>query len=312
MNQGVRREFCDTSGSPMGFRGCYPYESAFVFDSPALFSGVHLLFAGMEVGMRRVYCLCRFFVLAAGLIVCLTYSYAAGWDVSPDPRVGGYAARAVIGTVQSAPITPRANFAPEPDVVYPFSEYLVKLAYGTTFLTLTPLDYATLEVSAPFKRYSMMTPWGTWFSEFQFALLGSYVIYRESDADRAHNRNFRSGYELGGLPKLRFTFPCKSVSLDAYVEGGVGIDYVTETYRNAGSRWNWLLLSGFGLQKSLRGNAIMSLGVQWRHISNASMWGTSNEIHSHNPGTNMIQSLVTFRYPFWERLSSSVLDQLSK
>ncbi len=252
--------------------------------------------------MRRLYNLCRFFGLAAGLIVCLTYSHAAGWDISPDPRLGGYAARAVMGTVQSAPIPPRANFVPKPCVVHPFSEYLVKLAYGTTFLTLTPLDYATLEVTAPFKRYSMMTPWGTWFSEFHFALLGSFVIYRESDADRAHNRNFRSGYEMGGLPKLRFTFPCRSVSLDAYFEGGVGIDYVTETYRNAGSRWNWLLLSGFGLQKSIRGNAIMSLGVQWRHISNASMWGTSNEIHSHNPGTNMIQGLVTFRYPFWEGL----------
>ncbi|MBI4966162.1 MAG: acyloxyacyl hydrolase [Desulfomonile tiedjei] len=144
----------------------------------------------------------------------------------------------------------------------------------------------------------MMTPWGPWFTEFQFALLGSYVIYRESAADRTHNRNFRCGYELGGLPKLRFTFPCRYVHWDAYVEGGVGIDYVTETYRNAGSRWNWLLLAGFGLQKSIGENAIVSLGVQWRHISNASMWGTSNEIHSHNPGTNMIQGLVAFRYPF--------------
>ena len=205
--QGVRREFCDTSGTPRGFRGCCLYESAFVFVGPALFSDVHLLFGGTEVVMRRGYRLCRFFGLAAGLIVCLTYSHAAGWDISPDPRLDGYAARAVMGTVQSAPIVPRANFVPEPCVVHPFSEYLVKLAYGTTFLTSTPLDYATLEVSAPFKRYSMMTPWGAWFSEFQFALLGSYVIYRESDADRAHNRNFRSGYELGGLPKLRFTFP---------------------------------------------------------------------------------------------------------
>ena len=262
--------------------------------------------------MRRVYRLCRFSGLAAGLIVCLIYSHAAGLDISPDPRFDGYTARTVMGTVQSAPIAPRANFVPEPCVVHPFSEYLVKLAYGTTFATSTPLDYATLEVSAPFKRYSMMTPWGTWFSEFQLALLGSYVIYRESDADRAHNRKFRSGYELGGLPKLRFTFPSRSVSWDTYFEGGVGTDYVTETYRNAGSRWNWLLLAGFGLQKSIRGNAIMSLGVQWRHISNANMWGTSNEIHSYNPGTNMIQGLVTFRYPFRERLSSSVLDQLSK
>jgi hypothetical protein len=277
-----------------------------------LFSGVHLLFKGMEMIMRRVYRLCRFFGLAVGLIVCPTYSHAAGWDISPDPRFDGHAARAVMATGQSAPIAPRANFVPEPCAVNPFSDYLVKLAYGTTFLTLTPLDYATIEVSAPFKRYSMMTPWGSWFSEFQFALLGSYVIYRESAAERAHNRNFRGGYELGGLPKLRFTFPGGPVSLDAYFEGGVGMDYVTETYRNAGSRWNWLLLSGFGLQKSIRGNGIIGLGVQWRHISNASMWGTSNEIHSHNPGTNMIQGLVTFRYPFWERLSSSVLNQLSK
>jgi Lipid A 3-O-deacylase (PagL) len=292
----------DTSGTPQGGRGCYLYESAFVFVGPALFSAVHLLFGGMEVGMRHVYRLCRFVGLAAGLFVCLTCSHAAGWDISPDPRLDGYAARAVIGTATSAPIARKANFVPEPCVVHPLSEYLVKLAYGKTFLTSTPLDYATLEVSAPFKRYSMMTPWGPWFSEFQVALLGSYVIYRESDADRAHNRNFRSGYELGGLPKLRFTFPDRSVSLDAYFEGGVGIDYVTETYRNAGSRWNWLLLSGFGLQKSIRGNGIMSLGVQWRHISNANMWGTTNEIHSYNPGTNMIQGLVTFRYPFWEGL----------
>lgn len=248
--------------------------------------------------MGRVYLLCRCFGFAAGLILCLTYSHAAGEDISPDPRSDGYAARSVTGTAQSVRTSPRANFVPEPCVVHPFSEYLVKLAYGKTFLTSTPLDYATLEVSAPFKRYPMMTRWGTWFSEFQFALLGSYVIYRESDADRAHNRNFISGYEFGGLPKLRFTFPCKSIFLDAYLEGGVGTGYVTETYRNAGSRWNWLLLSGFGLQKSICGSAVMSLGVQWRHISNASMWGTSNEIHSHNPGTNMIQGLVTFRYPF--------------
>ncbi len=158
----------------------------------------------------------------------------------------------------------------------------------------------------------MMTPWGTVSTEFQLALLGSHVIYRESDADRAHNLNFRSGYELGGLPKLRLTFPHRSVPWGAYFEGGVGIDYVTETYRNAGSRWNWLLMTGFGLQKSTPGNAIMSLGVQWRHISNASMWGTSNEIHSHNPGTNMIQGLVTFRYAFGETLSGSTLDQLLK
>lgn len=266
----------------------------------------------MEVAVRRLYRLCRFFGLATGLIACLTCSHAAGSDILPDRMPACYAAEAVMGTVQSAPIAPRTNSVPEPCVVYPFSEYVVKLAYGSTFLTSTPLDYATLEISAPFRRYSTMTPWGTWFSEFQFALLGSYVIYREKDADRAHNRNFRSGYELGGLPKLHFTFPSSAVAWDAYLEGGVGLDYVTETYRNAGSRWNWLLLSGFGLQKSIRGNAIMSLGVQWRHISNASMWGTSNEIHSHNPGTNMIQGLVTFRYSFRERLSSSVLDHLSK
>ena len=261
--------------------------------------------------MRRVCRLCRCFGLAAGLIVCLNCSNATGWDLAPDLRVEGYAPRAVIGNVQSAPILPRTNFVPEPCVVHPFSDYLVKLAYGKTFLTSTPVDYATLEVSAPFMRYSMMTPWGPWFSEFQFALLGSYIIYRETAADRAHNRSFRDGYELGGLPKLRFTFPCRSVLLGAYVEGGVGTDYVTETYRNAGSRWNWLVLVGFGLQKSIPGNAIISLGVQWRHISNASMWGTSNEIHSHNPGTNMLQGAVTFRYPFWERLASSGVDQLS-
>ena len=157
-------------------QGFYQDESVFVFVAPALFSRSHLLFGGAEVIMGHVYRVCRFCVLAAGLIVCLNPSQAAAWDISPDSRFDGFAAKAVTGTVQSPSIAPRANFVPEPCVVHPFSEYLVKLAYGSTFLSSTPLDYATLEVGAPFKRYSMMTPWGAWFSEFQFALLGSHVI----------------------------------------------------------------------------------------------------------------------------------------
>ncbi len=114
----------------------------------------------VEAVTRRVYRLCRFLGLAAGLFVCLNYSDAVGWDGSAVPRSDVHAAKPVMGTVQSVAFGPRANFVPEPCEVRPLSEYLVKLAYGTTFLTSTPLDYATLEVSAPFKRYSIQTPLG--------------------------------------------------------------------------------------------------------------------------------------------------------
>ncbi len=94
------------------------YQSALVFVGPALISHVDLLFGGIEVIMGRVYSLCRFLGLAAVLIICLNYSNAAGWDISPSPLFDGYAERAVMGTVH---IAPGASFVSESCVVYPFS-----------------------------------------------------------------------------------------------------------------------------------------------------------------------------------------------
>ena len=83
-----------------------------------------------------------------------------------------------------------------------------------------------------------------------------------------------------------------------YGECGAGIGYVSETYRNSGSRFNWSLLGGFGLERRLKSHALIALGVQWRHLSNGNMWGTGDELHNSNSGTDMIQGLATFLHIF--------------
>ncbi len=175
---------------------------------------------------------------------------------------------------------------------------LVKLAYGRTFGTSTQLDYATLEVSKRVKRYPTMTVCGPAFGEVQVALLGSYVFYYEGNIERLKKLNFHDGYELGWVPKGRFTFPGGPMGWDTYLESGAGLGYVSETYRNSGSRWNWSLMGGFGFEKCMPYGGSFSLGVQWRHLSNGNMWGKGDELHNSNSGTDMLQGLATFLQRF--------------
>jgi len=83
-----------------------------------------------------------------------------------------------------------------------------------------------------------------------------------------------------------------------YLESGAGLSYVSETYRNSGSRWNWSLLGGGGLETCLPGGATFAVGVQWRHLSNGNMWGTGDELHNSNSGTDMIQGMVSLVQAF--------------
>jgi hypothetical protein len=199
-----------------------------------------------------------------------------------------------------AAIPPSVGASTAPSVIpertspTPSSDLLFKLAFGRTFGTSTALDYATVEVSKPLRKFPSATTWGPTVSEVQLAVLGSYVFYYEGNIERTKKLNFRDGYEFGWLPKGRFTLPRGFIGLDTYLESGAGMSYVSETYRNSGSRWNWLLMGGFGLERNLPGRGTVCLGVQWRHLSNGNMWGKGDELHNSNSGTDMVQGLATF------------------
>lgn len=176
----------------------------------------------------------------------------------------------------------------------PLKDFLVKIAYGRTFGTSTDLDYATLEVSKSVSRQPVLTAFGPTVGELQLALLASYVLYYEGKIERIKRLDFRDGYEVAWLPKGKFTFPSGLLGMVPYGECGAGISYVSETYRNSGSRFNWSLLGGFGLERRLKSQILIVLGVQWRHLSNGNMWGTGDELHNSNSGTDMVQALATF------------------
>ncbi len=244
--------------------------------------------------MGLVWRLYRFIGVLAALFVFLNSWPATAWDGCFASLPGGYADMGSISAFQQVPPAPL-----DPALLLGQSctenrcDYLVKLAYGRTFGTSTELDYATLEISKRVKRYPAMTVCGPAFGEVQVALLGSYVFYYEGNIERLKKLDFHDGYELGWLPKGRFTFPGGLRGWDTYLESGAGLSYVSETFRNSGSRWNWSLLGGFGFEKCLGGCGSISLGVQWRHLSNGNMWGKGDELHNSNSGTDMVQGLAT-------------------
>ncbi len=176
-------------------------------------------------------------------------------------------------------------------------KYNLKLAYGRTFGTSTPLDYATFEFSRKLKEYANLTDWGPTKGEVQMALIASYVVYYEGNVERIKKLDFHDGYEVGWVPKGKFSFSESRLGLAPFLESGAGLSYVSETYRNSGSRWNWSLLGGMGFEKSL-GSGALSFGMQWRHLSNGNMWGRGDELHNSNSGTDMVQGLAMFKHTF--------------
>ena len=178
------------------------------------------------------------------------------------------------------------------------SDYLVKVAYGKTFGTSTNLDYATLEVSKSLTRSRTLESLGPTVAELHFSMMASYVLYYEGNVERAKRLNFGDGYELAWVPKGRFIFPGVFLGMVPYGECGMGISYVSETYRNSGSRFNWSLLGGLGFERKLTDKSLIALGIQWRHLSNGNMWGKGDELHNSNSGTDMVQALATLVQPF--------------
>ncbi|MGB6064137.1 MAG: hypothetical protein WBG50_04980 [Desulfomonilaceae bacterium] len=192
----------------------------------------------------------------------------------------------------------QACLLPQAPACLPFQDFRLKLAYGRTYGTSTQLDYATMEFSKPVSRYPADTIWGPALAEVQVALLASYVVYYEGTIERIKKLDFHDGYELAWLPKGRFTFPTCPLGVSPYLESGAGLSYVSETFRNSGSRWNWSFLGGFGFERCLPGEGVFSLGVQWRHLCNGNMWGKGDELHNSNSGTDMIQGLASVIHRF--------------
>jgi hypothetical protein len=176
--------------------------------------------------------------------------------------------------------------------------YQVRLAFGRTFGTSTQLDYTTVEVNRPLRRYPTDTSYGLALGELRLAFLASHVSYREGVIERIKRLDFHDGYEVAVLPKWRLALAGGPVGLSTYLESGAGMSYVSETYRNSGSRWNWSLLAGLGMEKSLPGVTVFSLGLQWRHLSNGNMWGRGDELHNSNSGTDMVQGLLAIARAF--------------
>lgn len=205
---------------------------------------------------------------------------------------------------EAAPVRPSGPGSAEPLLarIIPSStalnDLLLKVAYGRTFGTSTELDYATLELSKSVSKRPMNTSYGQALGELQIAMLASYVFYYEGTIERIKRLNFRDGYELAWLPKGRVSFSQRLLGMVPYVETGAGIGYVSETYRNSGSRFNWSLLGGVGFERRIADVAMLSVGLQWRHLSNGNMWGKGDELHNSNSGTDMIQGLATLIHRF--------------
>jgi len=237
-------------------------------------------------------------VFVAGIVAAFTPWPARGSDsyVQPSSRAYTYGARAALYS-SGAQFRPDASVrtarqSPESDYPYRF-----KFAYGRTFGTSTELDYVTVELSRRVSDYPAFVVRGTALGEFELAFLASHVCYKEGVIERVKRLDFRDGYEVGFIPKSRFTIPTGVAGLASYLESGAGIGYVSETYRNSGSRWNWSLLAGCGLEKSFR-DQVVSLRMQWRHLSNGNMWGKGDELHNSNSGTDMIQGMAAFIHYF--------------
>jgi hypothetical protein len=233
------------------------------------------------------------------LIIASTCGTGLTWDKRAcGAPINNYPAPIALRAAYAPPrVRPTPALAALQPVFSRENDYLIKLAYGKTFGTCTELDYATLEMSRSVRKFRATTLFGPALGEVHVALIGSYVFYHEGRIERIKRLQFEDGFELGWVPKGRFTFLADPDSFSPYLESGAGIGYVSETFRNSGSRFNWSLMAGFGFQKC-NGRGSLSVGVQWRHLSNGNMWGKGDELHNSNSGTDMIQGLASIKRKF--------------
>ncbi len=112
----------------------------------------------------------------------------------------------------------------------------------------TGLRHAGIEQA--YHHVPALTYWGPAVGEVQVATFASYVVYYEGQIERIKKLDFHDGYELAWMPKGRFTFPSCWLGMSPYVESGAGLSYVSETYRNSGSRVNCRSSEGWDWRKN--------------------------------------------------------------
>jgi len=239
------------------------------------------------------------------VLVCLSALIAVGVSEVPSAASGGYfsqltnpfrAAHASLsGAIGGANAASSMQAAAKTESD---SEYRVRLAFGRTFGTSTSLDYTTVEVSRRISDYVEDVLPASGKGQFQLSFLASHVSYKGGHVERIKRLDFHDGYELGVLPKAIVELPAGPLGLQTYLESGAGIGYVSETYRNSGSRWNWSLLAGLGMERTLHQRTSVTVGMLWRHLSNGNMWGKGDELHNSNSGTDMIQGTAAFVHRF--------------
>ncbi|MCA1960517.1 MAG: acyloxyacyl hydrolase [Desulfomonile sp.] len=239
-----------------------------------------------------------------GVLVCLSTLIAVGVLDVPAAASGGYFSRltnpfrGAHASLSGASVASSVLSSQAPAKSGADSEYRVRLAFGRTFGTSTSLDYTTVEVSRRISDYVEDVLPASGKGQFQLSLLASHVSYKGGHIERIKRLDFHDGYELGVLPKAIVELPVGPLGMQTYLESGAGIGYVSETYRNSGSRWNWSLLAGLGMERALHRRTSVTVGLLWRHLSNGNMWGKGDELHNSNSGTDMIQGTAAFVHRF--------------
>jgi hypothetical protein len=239
-------------------------------------------------------------VVCLGLLLLPAYECDSSAWTGAGPMPGASESDSLFnpGSFNGRSVSRPMIIPPSYDSLSGVKDYLVKVAFGKTFGTSTELDYATLEFGRRLTGYPRLNLLGTESAELQMSMLASYVFYYEGKVEKIKKLDFKDGFELAWLPKGKFVFQLRPFGLTPFGECGAGLSYVSETYRNSGSRFNWSLLGGMGLERQLPGKGTLALGIQWRHLSNGNMWGKGDELHNSNSGTDMIQALATFLHFF--------------
>jgi len=121
--------------------------------------------------------------------------------------------------------------------------------------------------------------------ELSLDLTAWYLGEDHDEGDDAAAINFN--------PKLRYHF-IHEESYTLFAEAGVGLLLATEEAPEGGSEFNFTPQAGVGATFPLSdGPDRLVVGVNWRHISNANIFGSDR-----NPGRDDIVAYVAVTFPF--------------
>lgn len=121
--------------------------------------------------------------------------------------------------------------------------------------------------------------------EFSLDLTVWYLGEDDPSGDDAAAINFN--------PKFRWHFISEETHT-IFAEAGVGLLLATEEVPESGSEFNFTPQAGFGATFPLSGGPDrLVVGVNWRHFSNANMFGSDR-----NPGRDDIVAYVAVTFPF--------------